>query len=221
MKIDRLLALIRLANNNPNEHEANLAARKVCRLLDETKKPEFEVVVKTPFGYRPTKAQEDFHKSTVTWNDVKRSTEPEFRSRPSGPGTPFDDFFNEFFRGGRRAGRQYGQKINEEDWVRWNNIPKKDAPTPEEEERYKQKYEQHASNYGSKKPFDPTDTESWVGREYKVHIDPKTGKKERPPETIRKCVKCNLEVSTRRTREPFICNICLWQAEELKKKGAT
>jgi hypothetical protein len=35
MNFDLIEKLIRLANNNPNENEANLAARKVCRLLAE------------------------------------------------------------------------------------------------------------------------------------------------------------------------------------------
>lgn len=33
MSIDLLKKLVRLATNNPNEHEANLAARKACELL--------------------------------------------------------------------------------------------------------------------------------------------------------------------------------------------
>jgi hypothetical protein len=37
MNIDLIIKLAKLANNNPNEHEANLAARKVCKLLAEGK----------------------------------------------------------------------------------------------------------------------------------------------------------------------------------------
>lgn len=33
--IDKLSKLVRLANNNPNENEANLAARKVCKIIAE------------------------------------------------------------------------------------------------------------------------------------------------------------------------------------------
>lgn len=33
MNIELIQKLIKLANNNPNENEANLAARKVCKLL--------------------------------------------------------------------------------------------------------------------------------------------------------------------------------------------
>lgn len=32
MNLKLIEKLARLANNNPNEHEANLAARKVCRI---------------------------------------------------------------------------------------------------------------------------------------------------------------------------------------------
>lgn len=37
MKLDLLKKLTALANNNPNEHEANLAARRVCKMLAESK----------------------------------------------------------------------------------------------------------------------------------------------------------------------------------------
>lgn len=36
-KTEILMKLISLANNNPNEHEANAAARKVCVMLEEMK----------------------------------------------------------------------------------------------------------------------------------------------------------------------------------------
>lgn len=36
MKFDLLKKLTRLANNNPNENEANLAARRVCKILEES-----------------------------------------------------------------------------------------------------------------------------------------------------------------------------------------
>lgn len=34
MNLDQLIKLAKLANNNPNEHEANAAARKVCRIIE-------------------------------------------------------------------------------------------------------------------------------------------------------------------------------------------
>lgn len=35
MNLDLLKKLIRLANNNPNDNEANSAARRVCKMLEE------------------------------------------------------------------------------------------------------------------------------------------------------------------------------------------
>lgn len=61
--------LIKLANNNPNDNEANLAARKVCKMLADYK---FEGDIKVKFpSQKPT-----------TWNDVQRSTEPFWRTSP-------------------------------------------------------------------------------------------------------------------------------------------
>ena len=35
MNLELLKKLVRLANNNPNDNEANLAARKVCKMIEE------------------------------------------------------------------------------------------------------------------------------------------------------------------------------------------
>lgn len=37
MNLELLIKLVKLANNNPNEHEANFAARKACKLIEESK----------------------------------------------------------------------------------------------------------------------------------------------------------------------------------------
>ncbi len=70
-KIDLLSKLIALANNNPNEHEANLAARKVCRLLIE---------LKVNF-----KSRSDQSKPATTWKDVQRSDSSFWKSSPQQP----------------------------------------------------------------------------------------------------------------------------------------
>jgi hypothetical protein len=76
MDLDKLKKLIRLANNNPSEHEANSAARRVCKMLDEYEFP-------------------------TTWNDVKRSTEPAFKStwkQPAPTKDPMEDIFERIFK---------------------------------------------------------------------------------------------------------------------------
>lgn len=35
MNLDLLIKLVKLANNNPNENEANLAARRVCQMIEK------------------------------------------------------------------------------------------------------------------------------------------------------------------------------------------
>lgn len=48
MNLELIKKLVKLANNNPNENEANLAARKVCRMIEEGK---FEFVESPTYIY--------------------------------------------------------------------------------------------------------------------------------------------------------------------------
>lgn len=137
-KVDLLKKLIALANNNPNENEANLAARKVCRLLIELK-------VNFKSKVDPT------IKPVTTWNDVTRSTEPEFKSHKptsSGPRNPFDDLFNrdikywdEFFRHRDKAQKDayYNQREPKEykvpDYVKYDPSPFTEPEKPKKEKR--------------------------------------------------------------------------------------
>lgn len=82
-QVDKVQKLINLANNNPNEHEANLAARNACKMLDGYLFPTTATATpppppnkpyqspgppyRNPFddifrgGFRPSQAQRDFH----------------------------------------------------------------------------------------------------------------------------------------------------------------
>lgn len=64
MNLDLLKKLTRLANNNPNENEANLAARKVCKLLEENNFKFSETIkgpeIRNPFDYQPSQRQRDW-----------------------------------------------------------------------------------------------------------------------------------------------------------------
>lgn len=81
MNLDLLIKLVKLANNNPNENEANLAARKVCKMIAEGKYTFGNSVHKespirthpnqpasnpssSPFGwegFRPSNAQREYY----------------------------------------------------------------------------------------------------------------------------------------------------------------
>lgn len=104
LNLDLLIKLVRLANNNPNDNEANLAARKVCKMIGENN-------YKLDGTIKPT---------------VKQQYNHQYYEQPKPH--PFDDLFNRFYgQGPFRAGRN----PFEESWV---NTPPKSKVTPEEKE---------------------------------------------------------------------------------------
>ena len=121
MNIDLITKLAKLANNNPNEHEANLAARKVCRLLEEGK-----------FLFNGTRTAVDKIPNAGnygTWNDVKRSTEPQWRSTPpeSGSYNNYQDYFWDIVNNMRNDPYRYGS---------WEPFPKEEPPKQESPKYY-------------------------------------------------------------------------------------
>lgn len=92
MNLDLIIKLAKLANNNPADHEANAAARKVCRLIAEGN---YQFNVPTA---KPTQQQKP-----TTWNDVRRSPEPFWRAKPQEPTAPSAQEFWEIMEKLRRA----------------------------------------------------------------------------------------------------------------------
>ena len=67
MNLDRLKKLVKLANHNPNDNEANSAARRVCKMIEDGKF-EFGAIPPAPvFNGMPTQKQ------PKTYNDIHRS----------------------------------------------------------------------------------------------------------------------------------------------------
>jgi CRISPR/Cas system-associated protein Cas10 (large subunit of type III CRISPR-Cas system) len=131
MDIEKLKSIIRLANNNPNENEANLAARKACMILAENN---FAL-----FNTQPT-----------TWNDVKRSTEPAWRTYTTSAGTgqdPFWDFIRRYgqpgsgFRPTEKQRQYYEDRARYAEHVRYN-------PVTDEKEKQRAKAERKCSICG-------------------------------------------------------------------------
>lgn len=94
MNITLIVKLAKLANNNPNDNEANLAARKVCRLIEEG-------------GFRFTESSPPpSTKQDTTYNDIRRTRESFWKShKPTGPGSGFDwdksplnDFLKDYYK---------------------------------------------------------------------------------------------------------------------------
>jgi len=129
MNFDLIQKLIKLANNNPNENEANLAARKVCKML-----------VDYTFGQVKTAAA----KVGGTWGDVVRSTEPRWSSKPpTGQGNPFyaDFDWQEIIR--KMKEDQAKQYTYDEEFIRKTN---------EEQAKRQKEYEYNRYWTGEKEP---------------------------------------------------------------------
>lgn len=187
LTIEKLKALIRLANNNPNEHEANLAARKVCQSLDNGQFAIIQGVSKDKFEDAAAK----------TWNDVKRSTEPFWKPSPPPPSKQPDptnpgytwhvsDDIYEFFNNFRNHADPFGPRPSEKQKKYWtDSVPHVDAPEPREESEKKSPKYRH---------------------------NPFTGEKEARRQELRVCSKCGFETMTYRLNEvPWICNPCHWK----------
>lgn len=101
MNIALITKLVKLANNNPNDNEANLAARKVCRLIEEGG---FKLQ-ETP---QPTAKRQEYHRDPAqTYNDINRTRESFWKgTKPTGPGFGFNwegpsnlnDFLKEYYK---------------------------------------------------------------------------------------------------------------------------
>lgn len=121
-KLELIKKLIALANDNPNENEANSAARRVCKLLIEV---------------NFTSRSASVPKPDIKYNHTSNPT-----SSPKGKdpftyydGTNFDTYYEDFVKRTSEARR----KAEEEQ--------KKYESPFREEERNKRKRERHESNY--------------------------------------------------------------------------
>lgn len=87
MNLDLITKLARLANNNPNDNEANLAARRACKLIEEGK---FQ------FGLDTSKI-------------VNKPT-PNVRPQPEWYTNPFDAFNSYYTQQKQRTASEYAQQ---------------------------------------------------------------------------------------------------------------
>lgn len=68
--IKLLMKFVKLAAGNTNENEANIAARRACKMLDEANKAGETVTIQSDVKRRP---------DVLTWQDVKRSADSFWR----------------------------------------------------------------------------------------------------------------------------------------------
>ena len=96
MNLDLLIKLVKLANNNPNEHEANSAARRACKLI----------------------AEGNF-KFTADIPKNEPSIKPQTGGFSSNPPSQ-NDWFEQFFRATQQQ-REYSEKFRQPDFSRYTN----------------------------------------------------------------------------------------------------
>jgi len=78
MNIELIKKLIKLANNNPNEHEANLAARKACHLIEEGK---FDFGMNKKEPGQTKKPEPNRSNSSIVYEDLLKTYQDMFRER--------------------------------------------------------------------------------------------------------------------------------------------
>jgi hypothetical protein len=176
MNIDLLKKLVRLANNNPNENEANSAARRVCKMIEEAKF-DFRATISGASNPQPSQG-------VRTWNDVQRSTEPQWSSRPN-PAS--DDAAQTIY--------DFINKMNEEK-AKWQ----KENP---QHDPFKAQWVNNYPNWGSKPGYKRPDFEG----SYRKN-EPKQEKPKRPI----KCTECgNVKETAFVGRDDlYVCNSCQW-----------
>lgn len=194
MDLDKLIKLTRLANNNPNENEANLAARKVCKMLEECN-----------WKLNGSSSTSQTKRGPTTWADVKRSTEPWWKST----------YQNYDWEKAYRDAKERERKRKEED-----------AKYSKEYEAEERKFYKKCKFCGRKdyktaeerKHYDPTKNESiYVCRDCAFNESKKYEYKHQkhkenyePPERVLKCKVCGKEVKTRFVghSSQFTCTNC-------------
>lgn len=181
MNLDLLTKLVRLANNNPNENEANLAARKVCKMIADAQ-----------FKFTDTSKLQSTNRPT-TWNDVKRSEEPQWRSNPytSNPYSgfnPFENFYKEYQRQEKeRKSYDYETQNRYREPKEWYD-PVRDAHTRDGGKTWEPKRERYS------------------------HVNFEEGRRAARPKRPLKCNRCGKEFQTGFVgmENQFRCNTCHW-----------
>jgi DNA-directed RNA polymerase subunit RPC12/RpoP len=110
LNVDLVTKLAKLANNNPNENEANLAARKVCRLLAEADFKFTEASYSQPQSgqsnpYRRPTSRGDYYSadfSGINWDEVFRGVNERQTQR------------ERYAEDSRRAAEEYEKRVKAE-----------------------------------------------------------------------------------------------------------
>lgn len=232
MNFDLITKLARLANNNPNENEANLAARKACKLLAEGN------FTFTNWSPEPKKQQQQYNPA-----DSRN-----YRSASNPVDNPFADFFKsrekawDGFKSPPKQEKTASEKIKEEQEKQYKAREYESRPFTDDlfdminkimEERKYQGYPNHDSDseYWIKEiirqqqaecdrnPFkskrqSPFDIPLGFGVKDPFGFNESKPKKEKHPI---KCTECGKEFNSAYIGNLFICHQCHWDRYNKEK----
>lgn len=188
-KLDRLIKLIKLANHNSAEGEANSAARAACRILGEDNYNWITNALTVKSSSRPS--------SAGTWNDVNRSDKTWWRSKPPpSAGNPFEEW-------------DWGKDTGF-DWNAYYENAREEAKRRQAEyETHSHTYEDYAKREEARKERTRREKEkraqswTWTGE--------RSGNKGFKKVYTQKCRNCTVCGITRLTTDedtPYICYEC-------------
>lgn len=207
MNLDLLIKLVKLANNNHNEHEANSAARRACKLIAEGN-----------YKFSEVKAQPKVEiRQPQPWPGNSNPTRPpQPASNPTG--NPFEDYFRHAFWGGfdwakaadeedERRRRQNQQRTHEPGPSQ--KVYDEQAPFSKEQADFLRDRARKQQN-----TYRPSQAQQDFYNQqnaYKPHMGFDMGQEQKKPKTRRVCSRCNVDVETNNTKNVFVCTICQWK----------
>lgn len=170
MNFDILIKLVKLANHNNADGEANAAARKVCKMLSEDNYKWIEKAIKGGPKVAADKAG--------TWSGFDRSAEPDFRStRQSTYRSPFDDNFADWFK---KWGSQFSEEAERKNEEAERRYKEEQARRNEYYKQQEERKKQNESEYARREPFRGRGFNpfSYWDHETYERVDPKTGQRQ-------------------------------------------
>jgi hypothetical protein len=171
-KLEILQKLISLANNNPNDNEANSAARRACKLIVE---------LNINFKVRNSSNQNQSNQNQYNPPKPNPSTQSPWNHPPYDYGPTyqdFDDLFSNLFGRRPKTASQYDEEAKRKgEEARKRAQEQAETEQRKEEQRkkneeFRQKYEQHKANYNNEKwYYQRPPNEVKIPKDYKVNVE--------------------------------------------------
>ncbi|HYV52408.1 MAG TPA: hypothetical protein VE971_03855 [Candidatus Eisenbacteria bacterium] len=191
MNFDLITKLAKLANNNPNENEANAAARKVCKLLAEA--------------------------NFIFAKDATPPPNQQSEPRAQRQGNPFDteDLYDILRNMGNRH-YAYGFDYDgprQGEWTGFGGSRPKSRPNPGPSDSEKRRRDENAEReYRQSEEYKRRERDANMKKEAEqAEKDRKRGFDFTKDKTLRMCSKCGITKLTAFFGEHFVCNDCMWR----------